>query len=578
MKRTKLCVLLLLSLVLMFSCGKESKSPTGPPLEDTYTISGTVTGADSVTVTLSGDASATWMVKKSGESYSFTVPSGASYTITPSKSGYAFTPSNMTIKKLTANQTQNFEAKVASYTISGTVTGADSVTVTLSGDSSATWMVEKSGGTYSFTVAAFGTYTITPTKKGYVFTPPNKTFENLVATYVQSFTAIPLFTLSGTITGADGVTVTLSGDASDTQTVNSGGTYSFIVPGGGTYTITPSTQWHSFIPANKIYENLSCNQTQDFDAKRDTYTISGMVTDADSVMVALSGDASEVQTVNNGGRYSFSVKGGGNYTVTPSKTGYLFAPASWNFTNVTENKIQDLTAMILNFVMQSIPAGSFQMGQTGIAEPVHRVTLSGFEMSVYETTQGQYKAVMGTNPSDFTGDDNLPVEEVSWWDAIKYCNALSRKWGLTECYNEITGACDFNKNGFRLPTEAEWEYACRAGTTTAYYTGDTENDLAKAGWYRGNSGDKTHPVGQKTPNTWGLYDMHGNVGELCYDWYARYSSGSVTNPTGALSGNNRVSRGGSWVRDAISCGAANPATLLPELGSPEVGYRVVRRP
>jgi formylglycine-generating enzyme required for sulfatase activity len=215
--------------------------------------------------------------------------------------------------------------------------------------------------------------------------------------------------------------------------------------------------------------------------------------------------------------------------------------------------------------MVPIPGGTFEMGTNvgpGDDKPVHSVTLSAFEMSATEITQGQYKAVMGTNPSMFTGDDNLPVENVSWNDAVAFCRALSQKTG----------------GEFRLPTEAEWEYACRAGTTTVYNLGDAESDLARAGWYNSNSNSTTHPVGQKTPNSWGLYDMHGNVWEWCNDWYATYSSDSVTNPTGPSTGSSHLRRGGCWHNYAWFCRSANRGGGAPaEGGSDYTGFRVVCR-
>lgn len=139
---------------------------------------------------------------------------------------------------------------------------------------------------------------------------------------------------------------------------------------------------------------------------------------------------------------------------------------------------------------------------------------------------------------------------------MKFCNKLSDAEGLERCYNESTWACDFGKNGFRLPTEAEWEYACRAGTETNFYTGNTINsdgytstDLDRAGWYwynLGQANNKAHVVGAKEPNNFGLYDMHGNVWEWCLDWYGSYQSGSVTNPTGVQTSSSRVVCGGSW--------------------------------
>lgn len=230
--------------------------------------------------------------------------------------------------------------------------------------------------------------------------------------------------------------------------------------------------------------------------------------------------------------------------------------------------------------MVTIPAGSFSMGQTGIAEPVHTVTLSAFSMSAYEITQRQFFDIMGSNRPYFKGlsGDNLPVEQVNWWEAIKYCDALSAKAGLQPCYDESTGYCDLTKSGFRLPMEAEWEYACRAGTTSNYYTGNLESDLAIAGWYSSNSGDKPHPVGRKTPNAWGLYDMHGNAGEWCNDWYKSYSSASAVNPTGAKISPDRVVRGGAWYSGGSACRSAARAVSPPSGGSKNFGLRVVHRP
>ena len=233
--------------------------------------------------------------------------------------------------------------------------------------------------------------------------------------------------------------------------------------------------------------------------------------------------------------------------------------------------------------MTLISAGDFQMGSpTGelnrqTNENQHKVTLGSFYMGKYEVTQAQWYAVMGTTiqelqtaaaPNvliDYGRGDNYPVYYVSWYDAIEFCNKLSEGEGLTPYYtidktsgsdtnNKNTGTLDAfrwlvtpnaSANGYRLPTEAQWEYACRAGTTTAYNTGsNTISD--DTGWYSVNSGNKTHEVGQKTPNNWGLYDMHGNVHEWCWDWYGAYPSTEETDPIGASSGSIRVLRGGSW--------------------------------
>jgi formylglycine-generating enzyme required for sulfatase activity len=216
----------------------------------------------------------------------------------------------------------------------------------------------------------------------------------------------------------------------------------------------------------------------------------------------------------------------------------------------------------LNIEFVTIPAGQFDMGSnTGYSDekPVHRVVISkSFQLGKYEITQGQWKAVMGSNPSYFTGDDNLPVEQVSWNDVQLFIDKMNAR---NDGYR------------YRLPTEAEWEYACRAGTT-----GDYAGNLDQMGWYSSNSGGRTHAVGTKTPNPWGLYDMHGNVWEWVQDWYGygAYPSGTVTDPTGPSSGSYRVARGGSWGGSAPYCRSARRSSSGPGLRSGSLGFRLLR--
>jgi len=205
------------------------------------------------------------------------------------------------------------------------------------------------------------------------------------------------------------------------------------------------------------------------------------------------------------------------------------------------------------------------------ASPMHSVTLEAYTISQTLVTQTQYQAVMDTNPALFQNDDSAslrPVEQVSWYDAALFCNALSKQTGLDTVYNyagdgtiDSLVVIDYTKNGYRLPTEAEYEYACRAGTTTDYYWGRNYPPLTKADtlaidsnavWYY-NSPYITQPVADKRSNAWGLYDISGNVCEWCNDWYGNYGASSQTNPTGATSGSYRVLRGGSF----YSYGVAN---------------------
>jgi formylglycine-generating enzyme required for sulfatase activity len=184
-----------------------------------------------------------------------------------------------------------------------------------------------------------------------------------------------------------------------------------------------------------------------------------------------------------------------------------------------------------------IRPGKFMMGSPDSEQgreskegPQHEVVITKpFYIGATQVTQAQYEAVMGTNPSSFKGPTN-PVEMVSWNDAAEFCKRLSPK----------------TRQVVRLPTEAEWEYACRAGTETRFSFGDSDGVLGDHAWCASNSGGKTQPVGQKTPNPWGLYDMHGNVWEWCADWYGDYTNGIVSNPSGPASGTRRMLRGGSW--------------------------------
>lgn len=212
-----------------------------------------------------------------------------------------------------------------------------------------------------------------------------------------------------------------------------------------------------------------------------------------------------------------------------------------------------LTVNGIKYNMVWVDGGTFRMGATSEQgseisdeKPVHSVTLSGYYIGKTEVTQALWQAVMGSNPSYFEGDD-LPVEQVSWDDCQEFIRKL----------NSLTG------QNFRLPTEAEWEFACRGGNNSRGYKYSGSNYIDNVAWYDGNSGDKTHPVATKSPNELGIYDMSGNVWEWCADWYGDYSSGRQTNPKGPYDGSHRVFRGGSWNSIAWFCRSSFRYNFIP---------------
>ena len=254
-----------------------------------------------------------------------------------------------------------------------------------------------------------------------------------------------------------------------------------------------------------------------------------------------------------------------------------------------------------------VRAGSFAIGspvgELGRSddETQHRVTLTrDFYLNAREETQDAWAAAMGANPSGYTAcGGTCPVETVSWYDAIAYANARSLAEGLPACYLEPQFQSPYaaedaaaervplwpdgiDCQGYRLPTEAEWEYAARAGATTAFHAGDIVNDMCAdpvldgVGWYCGNSDDQTHPVGEKTPNAWGFYDVHGNVWEWVWDGFRDYPGDDATDPTGPDEGRLRVQRGGAWSYSAGFCRAATRTGVFGGQSGTDVGVRLAR--
>ena len=275
---------------------------------------------------------------------------------------------------------------------------------------------------------------------------------------------------------------------------------------------------------------------------------------------------------------------------------------------------------IVPLTMVYVPGGSFQMGDVknegldneGLdgEKPVHTVTLTGFYIGKYQVTQAQYQAVMGNNPSYFnlrsrptSGEvqGNRPVEQVSWYDVIVFCNKLSIKENLSPAYR-ISGSTNpsawgsvptywdnpnrttwdaveivSGSTGYRLPTEAQWEYAAKGGNgSSGNYTYSGSNNVDAVAWYSGNSNRKTHEVGNKQANGLGIYDMSGNVWEWCWDWYSDYTSGTQTNPAGPNSGSDRVLRGGNWIYSAEFVRSAYRDYIVPIGRSSGIGFRLAR--
>ncbi len=270
---------------------------------------------------------------------------------------------------------------------------------------------------------------------------------------------------------------------------------------------------------------------------------------------------------NSGKSYLYTALGGNHTLVVKAKHILGTDTQTWN--------IHDPITDLLNS-MVSILGGTFIMGSTDneynwaqYTTPVHQVTLQGFEIGAYEVTQAQYEAIMGTNPSwiQGPGTENNPVERVNWFEAREFCTLLSAQTGRT----------------FTLPSEAQWEYACRAGSTTLYNFGDDDGQLRNYAWYSVNSNYTTHPVGAKLPNNWGLYDMHGNVEEWCLDsWHDNYigapTDGSAWEPeTGSL----RIIRGGCWgVTVPWPCRSAYRISTIinTDFRGNDWGFRVVAVP
>jgi formylglycine-generating enzyme required for sulfatase activity len=263
-----------------------------------------------------------------------------------------------------------------------------------------------------------------------------------------------------------------------------------------------------------------------------------------------------------------------NTSLTPLSTG-LASRGLQIARQLAQRSYQEFTNSI-GMKLVLIHKGTFMMGSPESEEGCeewetqHQVTISrDYYLGVTAVTQAQFEKVMGTNPSFFQGNkirgssSNHPVDTVWWEESVEFCNELSELPEEKKAGRE-----------YRLPTEAEWEYACRAGSKTAYSFGDNVELLSDYAWFDRNSGNQTHPVAKKKPNAWGLYDMHGNVWEWCSDWYDDYPKFAVTDPIGPSTGAEYVIRGGGCYNHAMNCRSANRCAALSEPDSYYCGFRV----
>ena len=288
----------------------------------------------------------------------------------------------------------------------------------------------------------------------------------------------------------------------------------------------------------------------------------GVLVGNHNVEIRKSGYATSRQTVTISEGQTASISGSLTSSTSSSSANTLSSSGS----SLSGNALTIPVKNGISIEMVKVEAGSFNMGATPemqapyeVEKPVHRVTLTNnYYIGKYEVTQALWQAVMGSNPSYFKGDD-LPVEQVSWNDCQDFISKL----------NAMTG------KRFRLPSEAEWEYAARGGKKSRGYQYSGSNTLGDVAWYEGNSGSKTHAVGTKQPNELGIYDMTGNVYEWCQDWYGSYSSSPQTNPIGAVSGSSRVDRGGSWFFTAKHCRSSYRFNLTPGYRLNFLGLRLV---
>lgn len=397
--------------------------------------------------------------------------------------------------------------------------------------------------------------------------------------------------LTGTITDVIGLPVEnvkiYTDPESETVATNQSGMFEIKNISSGFYRVFAEKDGFQ---KESINTGVRHNETTDLQITlRILMNISGRVTDDSTregiggVKVSIDKYSKEVTTVNDGSYQLNNIPAGTNI-ITLSKTGYVFKKASINILPDKPVGYDVGISKLLPLEMVFVEGGTFQMGDTfgdgnPSEKPAHQVLLSSFYISKTEITQKQWTEITSGNPAKYWGDDQ-PVESISWKDAVNYCNSRSSLEGLTPCYTIFNGniTCDFNADGYRLPTEAEWEYAARSGKTNNNFKYSGSSDVNEVAWYDKNSSNITHPVAQKKSNDLGIYDMSGNVWEFCWDYYDEnyYAQSQQQNPTGPATGQYRVLRGGAWSDDAYFNKIYYRNYYQENSRGTNVGLRVVR--
>ena len=491
------------------------------------------------------------------------------------------------------------ESEKAKSTIKGVVidkeTGSPLSGVIMTLQPTGTCVQTAQDGTYSFENLKAGTYTLKAQKNGYnEYETGEIQLGAAQALTLDIEMGESICALEGKVTDKEtgkplsDVVIELQPMGKQVQTAEDG-TYILDSLKAGTYAL--KAQKEGYVDYIKESIKLIASQTLSLDIEMEEPFVEFQITDEEGNPIEkleCYGTESGFKLLNVGnmaGEWSIGIDADWITEISP-KNGNLEAGASEIIrfkralleedkeTVVTiKNNKEDLHLTVINkgFVMDLVyvEGGTFSMGATEeqgddafyfyYEKPVHSVTLDGFYMGKYEVTQAQWKAVMGTAPSYFKGD-NLPVEQVSWNEAVQFCEKLSQMTGKT----------------YRLPTEAEWEYAARGGNKSQHYKYAGGNDIDEVAWYDRNSGDMSHPVGIKKANELGIYDMSGNVWEWCSDWFEEnyYIYSPTVNPQGPVNGYRRVSRGGSRSNSAVYCRVSFRIGDTPSNRYDFLGFRV----